>query len=54
MGELPEALNALEEGGPAPGPVSPFDQAAQAFRSASQRVSIVMGFDFRFATSNRR
>jgi len=39
MGELLDALNALDERGRAPEPVNPFDQAAHAFRSASQRVN---------------
>jgi hypothetical protein len=39
MGELLDALNALDERGPAPEPTNPLDQAAQAFRSASQRVN---------------
>jgi hypothetical protein len=39
MGELLDALNALDDRGPGPEPIHPFDQAAQAFRSASQRVN---------------
>jgi hypothetical protein len=39
MGELLDALNALDARGPALDPIKPFDQAAQAFRSASQRVN---------------
>jgi hypothetical protein len=39
MGELLDALNALDERGAARESVNPFDQAAQAFRSASQRVN---------------
>jgi hypothetical protein len=39
MGELLDALNALDDRGPPAEPINPFDQAAQAFRSASQRVN---------------
>lgn len=39
MGELLDALNELDDRGPPAEPVSPLDQAAQAFRSASQRVN---------------
>jgi hypothetical protein len=39
MGELLDALNALDDRGPPAEPVNPFDQAAQAFRAASQRVN---------------
>lgn len=39
MGELLDALNSLDDSGPAPRPVNLIDQAAQAFRSASQRVN---------------
>jgi len=39
MGELLDALNALEENGPAPKPINPLDQVAQAIRSAGQRVN---------------
>jgi hypothetical protein len=39
MGELLDALNALDDRGLPTEPVNPFDQAAQAFRSASQRVN---------------
>jgi hypothetical protein len=39
MGELLDALNALEDRGPAAEPINPFDQAAQAFQSASRRVN---------------
>jgi hypothetical protein len=39
MGELLDKLNALDDLEPAVEPVSPFDQAMQAFRSASQRVN---------------
>jgi hypothetical protein len=39
MGELLDALNALDDRGPPAEPVNPFDQAAQAFRSASERVN---------------
>jgi hypothetical protein len=38
MGELLDALNALDDRGPPAAPANPFDQAAQAFRAASQRV----------------
>jgi hypothetical protein len=38
-GERLDALNSLDDGGPPAEPVNPFDQAAQAFRSASQRVN---------------
>jgi hypothetical protein len=39
MGELLDALNALDDRGPPAEPVNPFDQAAQAFLAASQRVN---------------
>jgi len=39
MGELLDALNSLDDDGPAPKPVNPVDQVTQAFRSASQRVN---------------
>jgi hypothetical protein len=39
MGELLDALNELDDRGPPADPVNPLDQAAQAFRSASQRVN---------------
>jgi hypothetical protein len=39
MGELLDALNALDDRGPRAEPTNSFDQAAQAFRSASQRVN---------------
>jgi hypothetical protein len=39
MGELLDALNKLEDRGPAAEPIRPFDQAEQIFRSASQRVN---------------
>jgi len=39
MGELLDALNALDDRGAAPEPSNPLDQAAQAFRSASRRVN---------------
>jgi hypothetical protein len=39
MGELLDALNALDDRGRAPEPINLLDQAAQAFRSASQRVN---------------
>jgi hypothetical protein len=39
MGELLDALNALDDNGPAPKPINPIDQVALAFRSAGQRVS---------------
>jgi hypothetical protein len=39
MGELLDALNALDDRGSGVGPINPLDQAAQAFRSASQRVN---------------
>jgi hypothetical protein len=39
MGELLDALNALDERGPAPAAANPLDQAAQAFRAASRRVN---------------
>jgi hypothetical protein len=39
MGELLDALNSLDDRGPPAEPVNPFDQAALAFRSASQRVN---------------
>ena len=38
MGELLDALNELDRRETA-APINPFDQAAQAFRSASQRVN---------------
>jgi hypothetical protein len=39
MGELLDALNALDDSGPAPKPIKPLDQVAQAFRSTGQRVN---------------
>jgi hypothetical protein len=39
MGELLDALNALDDRGPAAEPINPLDQAARAFRAASQRVN---------------
>jgi hypothetical protein len=39
MGELLDALNAMDDRRLAGEPVNPFDQAAHAFRSASQRVN---------------
>jgi hypothetical protein len=39
MGELLDRLNALNDRGPAPEPINPFDQVIQAFRSASQRIN---------------
>jgi hypothetical protein len=39
MGELLDALNALDDRGPAAEPINPLDQAAQAPRSASQPVN---------------
>ena len=39
MGELLDALNALDDRGRAPEPINPLDRAVQAFRSASQRVN---------------
>jgi hypothetical protein len=39
MGELLDALNALDDRGPPAEPVNPFDQAAHVFRAASQRVN---------------
>jgi hypothetical protein len=42
MGELLDALNALDDRGAPTEPVNPFDQAGQAFRSASRRVNEVI------------
>jgi hypothetical protein len=42
MGELLDALNALDDKGPAPKPINPLDQAAQAFRSVGERVNEVI------------
>jgi hypothetical protein len=39
MGELLDALNALDDNGPAPKPINPLDRAAEAFRAASGRVN---------------
>jgi hypothetical protein len=39
MGELLDALNALDGRGPVTDPINPLDQAAQVFRAASQRVN---------------
>jgi hypothetical protein len=39
MGELMDALDALDDRGPAADPANPFDQAAQAFRTVSLRVN---------------
>jgi hypothetical protein len=39
MGELLDALNALDNRGAPAEPINPFDQAAQAFRAASQKVN---------------
>jgi hypothetical protein len=39
MGELMDALDALDDRGPAADPANPFDQAAQSFRTVSQRVN---------------
>jgi hypothetical protein len=39
MGELLEALNALDGRGPPAEPINPLDQAVQAFRLATQRVN---------------
>jgi hypothetical protein len=39
MGELLDALNSLDDRGPAPEPINPVEQAAKAFRSAGRRVS---------------
>jgi hypothetical protein len=39
MGELLDKLNALDDREPAVEPINPFDQALQAFRSASQRIN---------------
>lgn len=39
MGELMDALDALDDRGPAADPANPSDQAAQAFRTVSQRVN---------------
>jgi hypothetical protein len=39
MGELLDALNTLDDRGPPAEPINPLDQAAAAFRSASQRVN---------------
>lgn len=39
MGELLDALNALDDNGRAPKAINPLDQAGQAFRSAGQRVN---------------
>jgi hypothetical protein len=39
MGELLDALNALDDRGLPVEPVNPLDQAAQVFRAASQRVN---------------
>jgi hypothetical protein len=39
MGELLDALNAIDDRRPATDPTNPLDQAAQAFRLASQRVN---------------
>jgi hypothetical protein len=39
MGELLDALNALDDEGPPLKPTNPLDQVAQAFRAAGQRVN---------------
>jgi hypothetical protein len=39
MGELLDALNALDDNGPASKPINPLDRAAEAFRAASGRVN---------------
>ena len=39
MGELLDALNSLDDDGPAPKPVDPVDLVMHAFRSAGQRVN---------------
>ena len=39
MGELLDALNALDDNGPAPKPINALDQMAQSFRSAGQCVN---------------
>jgi hypothetical protein len=39
MGELLDALNALDDNGPALKPINPLDQVARAFRSAGQRAN---------------
>jgi hypothetical protein len=39
MGELLDALNAMDDRRLAGEPVNPFDQAAHAFRSANQRIN---------------
>jgi hypothetical protein len=42
MGELLDALNALDDNGPAPKPITPLERAAEAFRAASGRVNEVV------------
>jgi hypothetical protein len=39
MGELLDALNALDDNGPAPKPINPLDQVTQTFRSAGRQIS---------------
>ena len=46
MGERLDALNALDDRGPAAEPVYRFDQAALAFRSASQRINAAVEAGF--------
>jgi hypothetical protein len=42
MGELQDALNALDDNGPAPKSINPLDRAVEAFRATGGRVNEVV------------